>query len=357
MKTLATRILHTLAALLLLALAAPRAGAQETGGAVEGVARSAQDGAPLPFLLVRLLPAAEGGAARQVLTDGAGRYRVAGVPAGEYRLQVEQIGYERTLSPAVKIENGATLQQEIRSAMVPIQLAGLTVRAGGMCLGAAQLAEDPELAALWNEAKKGADTRRAFDLQYRFTRVLRQDGQARWRFKGPSAIHRADTTTSEPDSVLVRQRRRAEDVRENGYGSRRAGFSLRLPDDKELFDDEFLRAHCLEAGVDRGDGTLGVRFRPLQTPRDRIVIRGTLWVDAATYQMRRLEVEHVQGTRSIARTSVDYDDTAVGGSRLRLPARGQISGHPGGLVGSALLTGLTADLTYTYTGFQRVQGR
>ncbi len=354
---LPSRLAHALAALLVLLAASP-AGGQQAGGVVEGVARNANDGAPLPFLLIRLVPSAPqpGAQAQRVLTDGAGRFRAEGVPAGEYRLQVEQIGYERSTSPPVRVVAGATLQQEVRSAMVPIQLEGLTVRAGGGCLTGARLGEDAELAALWNEAKKGVEIRRAFDLQYRYSRVLRQEGQARWRFRRPTPVSRADTVRNEPDSVLVQERRRQAAHRAGGYGSQASTFTLRLPNEKEMLDDEFLQAHCLETGVDRGEGTLALRFRPVQTPRGLIGIRGAIWLDAATYQIRRLEFEHLQNGRSIAQTHVDYQDLTVGGSRLRLPASGHVEGRPSGRV-SALMTGVAATLTYSYRGFERVGSR
>jgi hypothetical protein len=351
------RIATALAAVLMLALAAvPRALAQVATGAVEGVARNAQDGTPLTFMLVHVMPTtARPGAAQRVLTDAEGRFRAEGVPAGEYRLQVEQIGFERTLSPALKVEAGATARQEIRSAMVPIQLEGLTVRAGGGCLTGDQLSQDPALATVWNEARKGVETRRAFDLQYRFMATVRQEGTARYRLKGPSPILRVDTIRSEPDSVLVRETRRRAVLAANGYGSQRRGLALRLPNEKELMDEEFLRAHCLETGIDRGEGTLALRFRPVQR-QNGMSIRGALWVDAATYQIRRLEVEHLQGERSLAQTSVDYRDIPVGDGRMRLPASGKVEGRPSGVV-SAIITAVAATLTYTYQGFERVRAR
>ena len=335
-------VLSALAAVLL-ALGAPSAAFAQAGqGAVEGVARGAEEGSPLSFALIRLLPVRTGAAVPEaVVTDAEGRFRFAAVPAGEYRLQLDQIGYERTLSAVVRVQAGATLRQEIRSTMRPVQLESLTVRAG-QCLTAAQLGDDPELAALWNEAKKGVEARRAFGMQYRFTRILRQDVEERWRVRGTRRVHMEDTIVNEPDSVVVREVRRRAQQRAEGYASEGR---LILPPETDLLDDDFLRDHCLETSFEEEDGAFALRFRPLQARRSGVGIRGTIRVDAGTYAIRRLEFEYLRDGRPFAETSVDYADVAVAGSTLRLPDRGRASVRPGG-VGRALLARVNA--TYTF---------
>lgn len=335
-----------LAALLFFALPAV---AQQAHGTVDGVARNAADGAPLALLLVRLVPA-EGHAAtaRGVVTDAEGRFRFEGVPAGEYRLQVEQIGYDRTQSPVLRVRAGETLFHEVRSSARPVQLEAVTVQ-GGRCLTVDELASDPDLAALWNEARKGVETRRAFNLQYRYARVMTQDIQTRWRIRGTTHRRHVDTLVNEPDSVLVREQRRREQLRAEGFLN---GEYLRLPYETDLLDDEFTRDHCLEPSYEEEDGAFILRFRPVRPRRDGAGIRGVITVDAASYRIRRLDFEYLRGDRPFGASHIIYEDLAVAGSTLRLPSRGGASMRTVG-VGRLAATGASATFTYDYRGFER----
>jgi hypothetical protein len=335
------------AALLLFASSAPSVAAQDAPGAAEGVARDAADGAPLPLLLVRLLPAGQG-TARGVVTDAQGRFRFEGVPAGEYRLQVEQIGFERTQSPVLRVRPGETLFHELRGSARPVLLEAVTVQ-GGRCLTADQLASDPDLAALWNEAKKGVETRRAFNLQYRYTRVMRQDIRARWRIRGTTRTMKVDTFVNKPDSVLLREQRRRARLRAHGYMD---GGYLTLPLETDLLDDEFLRDHCLEPSFDEVEGAYVLRFRPVRPRREGVGIRGVITVDAQSYLIRRLDFEYLRGDRPFGSTYVVYEDRNVAGSTLRLPASGGGSARAEG-VGRVAALGASSTFTFDYSGFDR----
>jgi hypothetical protein len=349
------------AALLLLLLPATRAAAQGGAGTIEGVATSAEDGTPLPFALVRLLPAeSPAGAApptplQQRITSAEGRFRLVDVPAGDYRLQLARIGYRPVLTPALRVRAGETLRHEIRGTTQVVQLAPVTVRSEGSCLRAAQLADEPRLAELWNEARKGLEIRRAFERQYRFAYVQRQDVAMQWRIGKTSRRVRVDTTVSEPDSVIARDRRRQSENRARGY-ARGGGNQLVAPNEKELLDDEFLRDHCLETAIAEEEGALGLRFRPVESRRDRVAIRGTIWVDAASYLVRRLEFAYLDGGRPYAEVRLDYGDVAVGGSALRLPTGGRATIRVRGAQ-AALLSRGEATLAYTYGTFEPARDR
>lgn len=334
-----------------LAFAAPAA-AQGATGTVEGIARGAGEDA-LPFSLVRLLPVdAQAAAPQGVITDAQGRFRFADVPAGAYRLQVEQIGYERILSPVVRVVPGEALRQDVRGTPAPIRLEALTVT-GGRCLTTDQLGDDPELAALWNEARKGVETRRAFELQYRFSRTLSQDIETRWRVRGTSRSHTETSVYSEPDSVIKREERRRALFRAQGYAD---GNALSLLEEKELLADDFLREHCLEPSFQEAEGAYAVRFRPLQPRRTGAAIRGTVWIEAATYRIRRLEFEYLKEGRQFAESRVEYGDVPVDGTLLRLPVGGHASIRPSG-ASRALATRATSTFRYVYANIQAAGAR
>ena len=328
--------------------------AQESTGGVEGVASSEDDGAPIPFALVKLLPTDPRQATtQQGITDATGRFRFQTVSPGEYRLQLLRIGYRPVLSPVLTIRPGETLSHALRGSTQAVQLAAVTVRPDATCLDSAQLGTDPRLAALWNEARKGVEIRRAFELQYRFVRTLRQDIEISWRLRRNARRVEETTTVNEPDSVLAREERNRVRNRAEGYSERGR---LIVPNEKELLDDAFLHDHCLETATAEEPGAVGLRFRPVQPRRDGVDLRGTVWVDTSTYHIRRLELEHLRGGNAFARSRIDYKDIRVGASTLRLPSGGWASVRATGM-NRTMVTGANAAITYTYRAFEQVRGK
>lgn len=338
---------------LLAALAPAALAAQPATGALEGTAVSAETGAAIPFAIVRLLPAGGGAARQEDITSAEGRWRFVRVAAGEYRLQLLRIGFRPVLSPVLRVAGGEVVRHELRAAALPLQLPPMAVRPRLDCALGHELAEEPQLAALWEEARKGVELRRAFERRWRFARALRQDVELRMRLRDDRRRVRVDTTVNEPDSALVRERRQRELNARRGYGQ---GNDLVIPTEKEMLDPEFLQRHCLETAVEERDGALGVRFRPAETRRDGYGVRGTVWLDSATYLVRRIEYEHLDRGNPFSRVSVDYRDVAVRGSVLRLPAGGAATLSIRG-AGRALASRADVRLTYTYWGFAEAGGR
>jgi hypothetical protein len=342
--------------LLLLTVSAPgTVSAQVATGTIEGSAHRLDDNEPLVHSLIRLTAHPAGDTLRTVLTDAQGRFRFNGIPAGSYQLQLELIGHHPVVSPPLQLVAGGTLVHQLRSRFEPIRLTGITVRRGSECLSGSELHQDEELSVLWNEAYKGVEARRAFEMQYQFVQVTTQKIVARYRLLRDGREVRVDTFINQPDSVLVREQRRHARRRAQGYG-RPGELLLHLPEDKELLADEFLDEYCLHTNVEQADGALGLRFRPLEARADRIDIRGTIWLDAASFVTRRLDLEWIEVDRVIARGTMVYDDISVGGQGMRMPASGHVSGRPSGRMG-LIVTGATADFNFAYSAFQPREAR
>jgi hypothetical protein len=340
-------------ALLCLLVVSRGAAAQVTAGVVRGVARSEEDGTVIPFALVRLQlvePQTADTSARQVITTAAGRFHFTGVAPGNYRLQLLRIGFRPVHSSAIIVVPGDTVQYELSAPTNAVQLATVTVRAGESCLTADRLSEDPSLATLWREVQKGIEIRRAFELQYRFTRTVRQEGRVDWRLRS-RRLRKTDTLVNEPDSVVVRDERRRAANRAQGFAK---GGLLIVPNEKDVVDDDFLRDYCLETPAESVRGERGLRFRPVQRQRDGVGIRGTVWVDAATYMIRRMEIEWLRSNDAVGRSRIDYADIDVAGSRLRLPASGHATARPSGLT-RTLIRRAEVSLTFEYRDVQQVR--
>ena len=95
-----------------------------------------------------------------------------------------------------------------------------------------------------------------------------------------------------------------------------------MADELDVLHDDFLKGHCLVPTMQHGDGELGVRFQPLRVRRDFLDVRGTIWLDSATYLVRRIEFEYVDGEDVRGTFRLDFEDVEVAGAPLRMPTGG-----------------------------------
>lgn len=328
--------------------------AQTTGGVVHGLVTRAESTVAIPFALIKLLPVGTGQGGMPVkerITDAAGRFRFVDVPPGDYTLQLLRIGYRPVVSSPLSVVEGQTVRQDMHVESQPVVLATVNVHANPVCLTAAQLPNEARLFALWTEARRSVETRRAFERQFRFTRILRQDVELEWRLRKNSRRVKVDTTINEPDSVLARDKRLQVAGREKGYGE---GMTLIVPNEKELLDDSFLAQHCLDTEVLQANGAFGLRFHPVQNRDSGFDIGGTIWIEENTYALRTLELEHFRDDRRVGQSRIDYAEITIDGSSLRLPVAGVASIRASG-PNRTLVSGATAQLAYSYRDFTSVR--
>jgi TonB-linked SusC/RagA family outer membrane protein len=174
-----------LAAGLLLAASAPsEALAQETGT----IAGTVQDSNGRSMWGVQVsIPETRLGS----LSDAQGRFRIANVPAGEYTLRIEMIGYE-TLTRAVTVSPNETALLDVSLVQRAVALEGLVVTAMGIsrqerAIGSAVQTVQPEQLQQARETNiVSALAGRAAGVQVRSTGT--QGGSARVVIRGASSF-------------------------------------------------------------------------------------------------------------------------------------------------------------------------
>ncbi|HEX6750547.1 MAG TPA: carboxypeptidase-like regulatory domain-containing protein [Longimicrobium sp.] len=305
-------------ALLLVLLAAGRAAAQVGMGSVRGRVVAASDGAVVSYALVRLASAEGGAPARSALTDAEGAFSFAAVVPGTYRLSLERVGYSSEATDAFAVAAEQTVERVIRSA--PRAVAIRPIVATAECRTAENLERYPDLAALWNEAVKGMEARRAFDATYHYEFDQRQYATMTRRNGGA-----LDSTVEH----VVRDPRNPVNRNRSGWGTvRRDRMRLEIPDGTEILDPLFLSTHCLDSGMDEEAGVYTIGFRPRRSERGRIDIRGEMRLDRATLQVKSLQVEWTDATRVFLEATVEFTEAVVPGGAVRLPVGAIFSGSP-----------------------------
>jgi hypothetical protein len=286
MQTIARVVTFAVAALLL-------AGASTLGAqTLRGELLDGGSGRPIDGAVV-VLVGADGKRVAGVLSDAAGRFLLRAPAPGRYLVRVERIGFRRLESAPLEFAPGAELRQQFVLQTEPIALEGLavSVRADQRCLR--RVGDGHATARIWDEAQKALNaveiTREQkltrFDVAL-FTRevdvrmgtVLREN------------VRILSSASEQPFRSVPIERLVSE-----GFVKVYPDSTIYLaPDAHVLLSEEFLRTHCFRAQRGSGErvGMLGLAFEPV---RERRVpeVRGVLWLDEASSELRDLEYSYV----------------------------------------------------------------
>lgn len=271
------RFLPLIAAL----LAAAPAAAQTVRGVVveEGTAR------PVAGATV-VLAAAGGATAAGALTDAAGRFSLTAPAPGRYTVRAERVGHAAA-SVQVELRAGETVEVRLSTAARAFVLPTLQVTADERCV--VRPGVGLQAYELWEQAatalRATAVAQEHALVEYTvqtYRRALSVGGSFRPRRDPPRRVTGQPFATL-PPAVLSQRGYLAED-----------GDTLVFygPDARVLLSGEFMDTHCLYVQPAAGaPGEVGVAFEPVGTG-ERVEIRGTLWLDAGTGELRSVEYEY-----------------------------------------------------------------
>ena len=291
------------AALLTLAacvVPAPAAAQMVRGAVVDSVTH-----APLADVTVVLLDSA-GSRAAATLASGRGRFVLRAPGPGRYQLRVQRIGYQSTMSALFAARRGDTLDQRVVGPGVPVALP-VVVQDRRRC--DIQPAEGSDAATLWEEVRKALEATALTEDQGRlrvklveYARELdRSATHVRWqRHSERSGSVQTPYASPPPDELSTHGYVRVQGDTTWYYA----------PDARIVLSNRFLARHCLRA--ERGDtgraaaaGLVGLAFEPIQEEeRNRIDIRGVLWMDERTAELRYLEYRYTSLPPALAADSL-----------------------------------------------------
>jgi hypothetical protein len=262
--------------------------AEIAGQAVAGQVREAGTARPLNGAFVVLLD--ERGTRQNVyLADSTGRFAVRARAAGTYRLRVELIGYDSYESGPLAVGDG-TLSHDVYLPPRAVPLPRLRASTRPVC---GRGAGGVELQALWEEVRKVLTVtdwtaRQSNAAQYtllQYARDYRPD------LRGILTEERAIVRSA---AVMPYAAAARFDFFDNGFYVEHGDERLLLgPDAAVLLSDAFLEHYCLSIRPDPAGELVGLGFEP---HRDRRTtdIRGVLWVDRQSAELRRLEYDYVR---------------------------------------------------------------
>ncbi len=299
---------HVLAILGILALVPATAAAQTLRGVVVD-----QGDVPVPGVVLQLLDSAAHTVAR-ALTNEHGEYRLAAPRAGTYRVTTLRIGYRPATSPAVALLMGGQATQRIVLDGVRVSLDTMRTESANVCRaftdsGAAtyRVWEQARAALTATQLTAGTGTadRSILATTVAYERTLDPDGR---RVRKQESTVRSDYVT-QPWRELP-----TEALHRDGYVviDRDGATLYYAPGLDMLLSPTFIEDHCFRITSDKA--RFGIAFEPAPTRRGVPEIKGTLWIDRASSELRSLEFRYVSLASSRQEENAGGE---VGFARLR----------------------------------------
>lgn len=251
------------------------------------IVRETAAGPPVAGAIVRLL--AGDSVIAQGLTSESGRVTLRAGGAGRFMLRVSRIGYAPSPPSPIDLAAGETRTVELAVLWERVQLPELTVQARTTC--GKSPAERALAATLWEQVRQALTA----------TRVSEGGGLAVRSRKEHRRLTRGgvilDEQRSEPQVTGSRPfvALRSEVLAQRGYVLAEGdSVAYHAPDATLLLSDPFVETHCFGVtAAPKGDSAhVGLSFEP--TRGSQVAdIRGVLWVDRRTIELRRLEFQYV----------------------------------------------------------------
>ena len=259
---------------------------------VRGVVRESGTGTIVEGVLVTLerVAAVESVSSDVVsaLSNERGEFAIRAGRPDRYRLGAKRIGVKRAFTEPFDLGEGETRQQAIEVEPVLYSLPEIAVATATFCIP--QEDQVGRVAALWDEIRTAltATSISVRDSLYRgrivsFARLL--DGRGRVLTE----------TTQQYDGLLKETFAGVDPETLSVHGYWREGDdSVRFdaPDINVLLSTPFLYEHCFTL-ANESQGEVGLHFQPVPS-RPVSDVRGTLWADARTFELRRLEFSYTR---------------------------------------------------------------
>lgn len=266
--------------------AAARANAQTIVGSVVD-----QTQRPVAGVLVLMLDSASNAVAR-ALTSERGTFRVATPRAGTYRLRTMRIGYKPTTSAPIPLLAGGQVEKQVTLTGALVGLDTIRIVDRGSC----KITSDAAAAAtfaVWEQART-ALTATALTTASRaitattvsFDRTMDPEGRQTLQQKSNSST----AIVTQPWRTVS-----ADSLHRAGYVivDRNGTVTYHAPSIDALLSNVFLDDHCFRLTTDKKRANqVGIQFEPSGDRKRVAEVKGTIWVDRASSELRELEYRY-----------------------------------------------------------------
>ena len=246
----------------------------------------------VPGAVVLLLDAGDRAVA-QAITDSRGQYQLVSTAPGAFRVRALRIGFRPATSQVFSLAAGDAVTLPRLHSGDPVTLDTVRVVGRNSC---ATLRDTRTTFALWEQARTALTAARiTAGSRLMSARIITYQRTTRPGSGEVLALHASELSgmTRRPWHSLP-----PDSLSRVGYvvEDRNNWLTFYAPDLDVLLSDQFLAEHCFRIAPGSDRARIGLAFEPTRERRDLGEIRGTLWLDRATSELRRLEFRYVNIT-------------------------------------------------------------
>ncbi|MEO8620381.1 MAG: carboxypeptidase regulatory-like domain-containing protein [bacterium] len=266
--------------------------ARLTAQSIHGVVVDRSD-TPVAGVVVLLVDSALNVSARS-LSSARGEFRLAASLAGTYRVRTLRIGFRPVTSAPVKLSAGEDVTQRIVLSGVAFSLDTVRVLARNTCHTVVDSAA--ATFAVWEQVRTALTATQLSEKERAITatmigyeqsldrnsqRVRQQSASVRsalvaqpWHSLSPDSLHRSGYVAMVDDST-----------------------AYYAPGIDVLLSNEFLDDHCFQLASSPDSTRLGIAFEPISERKNVAEIRGTLWLDRKSSELRSIDFHYANISR------------------------------------------------------------
>lgn len=260
---------------------------------VRGVVREADTGTPLAGVVVAIHPAPgrgnEASTLVATLSNAQGEYALTPNDTGLFVVSAKRIGVRQFRSPPIALSRGATHRLDITVEGLRFALPVVAVSGATPCRDDRR--DRDRIAALWEEARAALT---ASELSLR-DRLFRASLTRYERVLDARSLNIRSETRSTIRGTTERAfvSWPAESLAMHGFARVLPGGMIEYfaPDERILLSNLFVRDHCFGVAERSAAREVGITFEPIRGQR-RADVEGTLWMDARTFELKRLEFRY-----------------------------------------------------------------
>jgi hypothetical protein len=260
---------------------------------LRGIVKEQSTATPLAGVLMTLTGDSAGATVvASVLTNDQGAFALRAPQPGRYRLGAKRIGVRRFESESIELGESQDVERDIELEALVYRLPVVTVRSDPLCVRRAD--QTARVASLWDEASTALTATqvslRDRLVRARVVRYTRHLDARSLQVEAEPMRRQTDGVVEQPFVSLS-----GEALSSGGYWRTLPNDSIAYyaPDATVLLSAAFARDHCFTATEGRGDrnGLIGMAFEPV-SGRDVPDVRGTIWLDARTFELRLVEFRY-----------------------------------------------------------------